>query len=176
MTATATVQEGNGVPTGTWTDITTARFCTTDAYLPAGTYPIPIPTGSDNNSYVKSFRLKFTGIGTQVTNVNIYTDGTNSFGTGISVYIGDQTGQTYKQATGTAGTTGTAMLTLYSGTITSQTDIFTYNSTAQKTVDATVLGSGTQYSKHFMCQMVVANTATAGTLSPETWTWQYDEI
>ena len=175
MAATATVQEANGVPTGTYTDITQARFCTMDSYNPGSANPVPVPAAGTNYSYVKTFRLKLAGIGTQVTNINIYTDGA-AFGTGITTYIGDQTGQTYAQATGTVGTTGTAMLTLYSGNITSKTNIFTYLVGAQKTVDSSVLGTGTQYSKVFMCQMEVGTSATAGTLSASTWTWQYDEI
>jgi hypothetical protein len=174
MAATATVQEGNGAGP-TYTDITTARFATMDSYNPGTSNPIPVPTAGTNYSYVKTFRLKFTGTYTQITNVNIYTDGAG-FGTGLTVNIGDQVGQAYATATGTQGTTGTAMLTLYSGVITSKTDIFTYTSASQKVVDTTTITGNPAYGKVFMCQMEVGTTASAGTLSAETWTWQYDEI
>ena len=174
MAATATVQEANGAGP-TYTDITTARFATMDAYNPGTSNPIPVPAAGTNYSYVKTFRLKFTGTYTQITNVNIYTDG-GGFGTGITTYAGNETGQTYAQATGTQGTTGTAMLTLYSGVITGKTDIFTYTSGSQKAIDATTITGNPAYSKVFMCQMEVGTTASAGTLSAETFTWQYDEI
>lgn len=173
MAATATVEELNGAPTGDPNTVTNVRFCTTDAYNPVATYPIPIPDSGTNYSYWKTLRLKFTGSYTQVTNVLIYSDGTG-FGTGITTNIGDEVGQTYEQATGTPGATGDIMTDHTS--ITGVTDLMTYVSTAAKTVDDTTLSGDPDYAKEIVLQMVVIDTATAGTLAAETITWQYDEI
>ena len=174
MAATAAVEELNGAPTGTPATVTNVRFCTTDDDDPVATYPIPIPDAAQNYSYWKSLRLKFTGTYTQVTNVNIYSDGTG-FGTGITVYIGDETGVTYEQATGTPGTTGDELVATHTG-ITAETDLFSFTSGSQMTVDATTISGDPGYAKEVVLQMKVESTATAGTLAAETITWQYDEI
>jgi len=175
MAATATVEELNGAPTGTPATVTNVRFCTADDDNPGASYPIPIPDSSSVNSYWKTLRLKFSGSYTQVTNVYIYTDGTSGFGTGITTYIGDETGETYEQATGTPGEDGDEMVTSHTG-IDGKTDLFTYTSGSPKEVDTTTISGDPDYAKVIVLQMNVASTATAGTLSAETITWQYDEI
>ena len=81
MAATMSVQELNGAgPTAT--TVTTIRFCTTDAYAPALTYPIPIPTSGFNYSYWKTINLAITNIGTKINNVRFYCDGTIGFAYG----------------------------------------------------------------------------------------------
>ena len=174
MAATVNVQELSGVG-GDAATVTAARMCTTDTNNPVATYPIPIPDAGVNYSYWKTWRLAFTGTFTQVTNVYIYTDGTG-FGTGITTNIGDSTGMTYVQATGTAGTTGLELNnTNYDG-VTDVTDFFSFTSGSQKEVDTTTITTETTFSKVIAVQLAIATSATAGTLAAETVTWQYDEI
>jgi len=172
MSATCNVQEANG--TGTYSTVTAARFCTTDSYNPAATYPIPVPTSGTNLSYWKTWRLAFTGTYTQITNVKIYSDG-GGFGTGITTYIGSETGAAYVAATGTAGTTGVTMVTNYTG-ITATEDLFTYTSGTPKTIDSTTLSGNPSYCNTIVCQMAVTSAATQGDLADETITFTYDEI
>jgi len=175
MTATCDVVECNGASPGTWTVVTSVRFCTADTYNPGLSYPIPIVSGQTKRSYWKSICLSFGGTYTQITNVCIYTDGSD-FGTGITTYIGDETlpANSYQQATGVQGDTGDEMVATHSG-ITSKTAFFTYTSTNKKLVDAGPI-TGTAKSKHVVLQMDVSDTATPGVKGPETITWTYDEI
>lgn len=175
MAATADVQECNGADTGTWTTVTNARFCTKDVYNPGTTFPVPIPSDGPNYSYWKSHCLSFGGSFTQITNIKIYTDGTD-FGTGITTNVGNETiaEGAYVQATGTEGETGTEMVTGHSG-ITGKTGFFTFDVDSKKDVDAGPIEAPGRC-KHIVLQLDVASSATQGVLSPETITWVYDEI
>ena len=176
MAATASVEEANGA-TPTWTTITSARFCSADSYNPGTSYPIRVPSSGTNYSYWKTWRLKFTGTYTQITNVKIYTDGSSGYGTGVTTYIGDETldSSAYEQATGTQGTTGDELVANHSG-ITAKTDFFTYTSSNMKTVDTSTITGDPAYSKLIIVQQAIASTASSGVTSSETFTWQYDEI
>src|SRR2546428_6255428 len=77
------------------------------------TNPVPIPSaGSVNRSFWQNTNLYIltTPAGT-INNVKWYTDGANSFGTGVTC-SGSNTGS-YIQATGTVGTTGNNMAATY---------------------------------------------------------------
>jgi len=174
MAATAAVEEATDAGPA-WNEITTARFNTADEHAPTTTNPIPIPTAGSNYSYWKTWRLKFTGSYTQITNVKIYTDG-GGYGTGITTQVGDEvlTAGQYDQASGTSGTSGD-YITNHTG-ITAATDIFTYTSGSEKTVDTSTISGDPGYSNLIIVQMGVTTTASQGTLSAETFTWIYDEI
>jgi len=162
------------------------RFKTNDNATIDTNDPIPIPVSGTNRSYWKSIYLKITGGSfTQVDNVKFYTDG-GGFGTGITTYVGDElptkssiSNAGYYVATGTAGTTGTEMVAGHP-TITAKTDAFTYTSGSPKTVSISeagnVLNGSGETTNYLVFQVDVGTTASAGDLSDETWTYQYDEI
>lgn len=175
MAATADVQECNGAAAGSWNTVTAAKFCTSDAYDPGTTNPIPIPPSGTKYSYWKSHCLNFTGTFTEITNIKIYTDGVG-FGTGILVNIGDEmiVEASYVQATGTPGDTGDEMVAGHSG-ITGKSDLFGYVVGTPKDVDAGPISSPGRC-KHVVLQMDVDDTASPGEQTPETITFQYDEV
>ena len=162
------------------------RFKTADDATIDNQNPIPIPSGVAINSFWKSIYLKVTaGTFTQIDNVKFYTDG-GGFGTGITTYVGNQlpvknsganTG--YIVATGTAGTSGNAMVASHSG-ISAQTDAFTFTSGSPLSITISEAGSLMnavgETTNYLVTQMNVASTAGPGNLADETWTYQYDEI
>jgi len=165
------------------------RFKTADDATIDTNNPVPIVSATTKYSFWKQIYLKITGgTLTQIDNVKLYTDGTG-FGTGITTYVGDQnpvhnSGATtgYDVATGTTGDTGDRM---DSGAnkhadLTTRTDIFTYTSASPRTITITesgyimnAIGETTDY---VVVQLETADTATAGDLANETWTYRYDEI
>jgi len=175
MAATADVQECNGAAPGSWNTVTAAKFCTADNYNPGTSNPIPIPPSGTKRSYWKSHCLDFGGTFTEITNIKIYTDG-GGFGTGITVNVGNETiaEASYEEATGTPGDTGDEMVANHSG-ITGKTDFFSYVSGSPKDVDAGPISSPGRC-KHVVLQMDVDDTASPGEQTPETVTWQYDEV
>jgi len=185
MTATVTVEEGNG-STPTWTTVTTIRFCSSDTYDPQLNYPILIPTSGSNYSYWKNVRLAWTGDYTQITNIKVYPADTTLDWTGCTLWIGctegtfnaDNVGLTdaqYVQATGTQGTTGDEMVANHTN-VASRDSLFSYSSSSPLTVDTTQYGTGGGHSKHIVLQLEVSSTATSGVKTGETLTFQWDEI
>lgn len=182
----------NGSP-GTSTDVDalgppSIRFKTADNPTIDTVNPVPIPTSGTNYSYVKNCYVKCdVAPDTQIDNFRIYTDG-GGFGTGITVYIGDQfptrnSGSTsgYKVATGTPGTTGTEMTSLYSGVITTKSDLFGFTSGSPfsgPTISesGSIINSANETTNYFVLQANVGTTATPGNKTDETITILYDEI
>jgi hypothetical protein len=148
--------------------------------------PCIIPAAGTNYSFWKTLNVYCsTAPNTQVDNLKIYTAGSD-FGTGFTTSIGDQypnhthaSTSGYKVATGTIGTTGTELLTGYTG-ITSKTGLFTYTSgspvalTISETSNIIVNIGDT--SNYFVIQVALGTTATPGTKAAATITVQYDEI
>lgn len=153
------------------------RFCTSDDYDPGNNYPIPIPGSSYNYSYTKSIAFYVSvAPDTSITGIYVYTDGSLGWGSGITVYIGNQTPSAYVQATGTPGTTGNEMTTFYTG-ITSKSDFFGYTSGSPfgPITQAKTSGTG-RYTYYVVLQAAVGTTATSGAKTPETATWKYNEV
>lgn len=152
------------------------------------TNPIVIPSSGTNYSFTKSSYLYCdTAPSLQINNIQFYTDGTNSLGTGIGMNVGNEmptrnSGSTagYIKATGTVGTTGTLITSFYTG-ITATTDVFTYNSGATKSISISESGSIInaigETTNYVVFQMTVASTASpTSATTNETGTFQYDEI
>ena len=189
MVATVAVFVDTGAgPTGTDTSSLgppNIRFKTADDAVIDANNPIPIPTSGTNRSFWKHIFLKVTGgTFTQIDNVKFFTDGTG-FGTGITVFVGDETptknsGSTagYDQATGTVGTTGNELTT--HAIITAKTNAFTFTSGSPKTITISeagaIINATNETTNYLVAQMDVASTASPGDLADETWTFQYDEI
>lgn len=171
MAATVSVKQATGSgPTNT--TITNLRFKTADDSSGSDTtYPLVKPSSGTNYSYVAWVFLNAdsTPTGT-MNNVKFYTDGTNSYGTGVTVK-GIQTG-TYAQATGTSGTSGDLSSTVY----TSGTDMFTYTSASPLSVTGSLSNPSTgKVANYVAMQMALSTSVSAGTLSAETFTFRWDE-
>ena len=183
------VQEINGVPTGTFTDLTSARYCTNDDSAPGLVNPIPIPVAGFNYSFWKSHVLVMSGTFTQIGNIRWYTDGTIQWSGGTSgvlhvgkTFSGDygaNISSNYTQASGTVGITGWFMISGHS----------LYQLSGMTTVLATSSVVGNPYvidsnsymnegarSKAVVTQMAVDTNAIQGTKPAETITFRYDEI
>lgn len=182
----------NGSP-GTSTDIDALgapnlQFRTDDTSTVDNAKPIVIPTSGTNYSFTKSCYLYCdVAPSVQIDNVQIYTDGSSSLGTGVSVKIGDQlptknsaSSSGYKVALGTVGTTGTIMTTVYTSVITASTNFFSFTSASTKALSISESGSVInaigETTNYFVLQMEVATTASPGNTANETATIQYDEI
>jgi hypothetical protein len=178
MAATATLKELNGVTPTVNTPAGTpqaTRFCTADDYDPGTDHPVPILESGTNYSYWKTWRLDFTGTFTEITNIQLYVEETFDQGTGVSTVIGENTGVTYVEATGTQDEAGTILNnTNYTG-IGAAEDISTYVAATPKTIDTSSISTEGP-SNTWVCQLVVADTATQGAVGAETVTLQYDEI
>jgi hypothetical protein len=149
--------------------------------------PIPIPASGTNYSFWKNCVIKCSvAPNTQVNNLKIYTGGSD-FGTGIITSIGNQfpahthlvtTG--YFVGVGTVGTTGTELITGYTG-ITSKSNLFSYTSGAPLTgpsigeTGGNIVNIG-DTSNYFVIQTAIGTTASPGLQAQQTITLQYDEI
>lgn len=147
-----------------------------DTHTTAGTSnPIVVPTSGTNYSFWVVTRLKATvAPATNLTNIKWYTDGTNSFGTGVTCKMNTATG--YVQATGTAGTTGNLLNTTNYSTLAGATsDSFTFTSGSPKSVTGSQASTG-QFGDYIVYQIEVGTTANPGPTSvQETFSVQYDE-
>jgi hypothetical protein len=144
--------------------------------------PIPVPAAGTERSYWKHIYFKCTGgTFTQIDNIKLYGDG-GDFGTGITLYIGDQnpTNNSGAPESGyeVADTTN-SMVTDHTG-ISARTDVHTYTSGSPRTINisesGSIINASGEMTDYTVWQMEVDNTATAGDLTDEDFTWQYDEI
>lgn len=179
MAATVTIRRWTGT-TGspTKTNITSGntRASTSDNPTPGTANPIPIPAAGTKYSYWVCTRLSAdtTPSGT-IDNIKWYTDGTNSFGTGVECKGNTATG--YVQAVGTTGDTGSVLnVTNYSTLAGATADVFTHSSGSPKTVSGSITNPSTgDFGDLMVYQMEVISTAGPGTTTQETFTWKYDE-
>jgi len=125
--------------------------------------------------------------GHTISNVKLYSDGANSFGTGVDLMVGLQfptktnaSNAGYEVAALAAGSTVTSdELGAGHGGITSSASIFTYTVAAPLSVTigeaGNVINAAGETTNYVLTQMNVANTASVGTTSTETFYWSYDE-
>lgn len=161
----------------TATDITSinTRANAYDTHSTADTTsPVKIPASGSNYSYWVVTRLDCTVAPSgSLSNVQWYTDGTNSLGTGVTMVV--STATTYVQASGTAAETGIVLNTTnYSTLAGAPSNSFAYTSAATLVVSGTTSTTG-QFGDRVVYQVVVASTASPGATAQETITWQYDE-
>lgn len=165
MAATVDIIEKNGAGgTATTKTSSTVRFKNADNATVDSNNPMVIPTGAADYSYEKWLRLKIgaTPPADKINNLKFYTDGSNGFGTGISVY-----------GRAVAAYSTPAEVSTVSGL----TNIFTYTANGALSLSAgDYSGSGTEIGSHVVLTMVVESTATVGALTAETVTFSYDEI
>lgn len=161
----------------TKTDITSinTRLQTDDTHTTAGTTnPVLIPISGTNYSYWVTESLYVSAItGGTVNNIKVFMDGSNGFGTGITMPM-SASATSYTQATGTVGTTGTVLNnTNYPG-VSTLTDAFTYTSASPLSVTGTTTTTG-DVGNLLVYQLAIASTASQGTKTAETLTWRYDD-
>lgn len=126
---------------------------------------LQVPATGTIYSYTKHVRFYFsTAPSVDIQNLRAYTDGANTFGTGVGVQ--------YDIPAGGLGTFPNINTTI------TGTDIFTKTSGAPIDMDAINTGphTATGYKgDHVRMQMTVASTAGPGQLTAETLTFAYDE-
>ena len=187
MVATVVINRLTG-PAGTIveTPITTlnTRANTADAHSTNDTAsPIEIPSAGTNYSYWVNTQLECTvAPDNLIDNLEWFTDGTNSYGTGITLQVAQAARASYTQATGTGGQTGILLDdTNYSGGTLTPATPGADNAFAFVTgTPLAVTGSTTTavaFGNIVVYQVAVGTSATPGTkpASPETITWRYDE-
>jgi len=163
MVATVQIVEKNGAG-GTPTDKTsgTIRFKNTDDATVDTNDPMVIPGSGTDYSFEKWLRLNVTvAPDTNISNLKVYTDGANGFGTGVGMHWKAVTAySTPAEATATTG----------------YTDAFTYTSGSALSLGAGPYTGTGEKGDHLVAIMTVADTATQGSLTAETVTFSYDEI
>lgn len=165
----------SGSPTKT--DITSqnTRCNAADDPSPGSTNPVIIPSVGTNYSYWCVTRLNCSSNASShtINNLKWYTDGSNSFGTGIACNVATAT--TYVQATGTTGTTGDLLdSSNYPTLLTTPVDAFTCTSSNVLPVSGSISSTG-DFGNFVVYQFAISTTASAGASAQETFTWSYDE-
>ena len=166
MAATWNFYRCTGAAPGSDATVSAFNLMTRDDNTATTLYPIKRESGLSKYSFACSF-----GIGASVAPTTAGQQFKlwavdSVYGTGVSVMLGDQKTNTYAQATGTEKDGGDVMTTVYTGVITSMTDISTYTSGSPFTWDdATELNktSGTGRYTYYACMaMKVLDTASTG--------------
>lgn len=165
MAASVVIAERNGSGS-TWTakDSGTVRFKNANNSDVDSNNPMVIPAANSDFSFEKWLQLRITGTrpADNISNIRVYTDGTNNFGTGISVWARSATAFSAPAEV----TTSTGL-----------TNLFTYTAGGALTLDGgPYSGTSTFVGSMLVLTMEVASTATVGALAAETLTWLYDEI
>lgn len=166
---------------GTSTAITNLRFNAEDTNDQDLASPLVIPTSGTVYSYWKQIYLICTvAPDTQVDNVQVYSDGTLGWGTGVSVVVGDET-PLHSSTVTTGYDLANAQETMTNHTdITATTSLFTFTSASTKTVSisetSSIIDAVGETTNYIVLQVELLSTASPGTQATETVTWQYDEI
>ena len=99
-----------------------------------------------------------------INNMKFYTDGTNSFGTGVTMTVKTATSYT------DPSTVGSGQVNPFGH------DAFILTSGAPLNISGSITNPSTgSFGDYTVTQMGVASTATQGTTPSETWTFRYDE-
>lgn len=167
MPATVDIREWNGPsasPTQTVKTNGEVRFKNADNPNVDLNDPIQVPSSGTNWSYKKYLRLYIgtTGPNQQITNIRVYSDGTNNMGTGTQVKA---------KAVSTYSTPDNAAP---DGTF---SDFFSYTSASPLSLgDGPYTGTNVDIGNFLVLQFGVDSTASPGLTPAETVTFAYDEI
>lgn len=185
MAATVQIVRKTGAPGSiTITDITdiNSRANAYDGHSTGDiSNAIQIPAAGTNYSFWATTRLKCTvaPAGT-INNLRWFTDGTGSFGTGVTckaakASTGADAG--YRQATGTVGQTGTQLTQVnHTGLDAAPVDAFTFTAASPLALTGSISNPSTgEFGDHVVYQLEVGTTAGSGATSQETFTFRYDE-
>ena len=168
MAAVIQIHEMSALTTGVDKTNGTVRFKDADDATVDANNPLQVPAADSIYSYTKKIRAYMEAPpDTSVSNLRWYTDGTNSFGTGISVNVknlGNTWGANYKTA------------------MSGGADLFGKTSASPLDGDGTNAGpfdsddDNAYIGDLIELQMAVASTAANGTLTAETLTLAFDEV
>ena len=181
MAATVHIAQYNGV-TAASTQITSASVTVGTSDEATQASAIPVPTSGSNHSYWTTTALVATvAPDNAINNLKWYSDGTNSFGTGVTGIVCTASG--YNQASGAAGSSGSLLNTTnhagLSGCPASATvasNMFLYTSSCLLTVTGSRgATAGSIGDKFVIFQLSVISTAGAGNSVEEVLTFQFDE-
>ena len=165
MAATVQIHEMTAAAAGTDKTSGTIRFKAADDQTVDTNNRLQIPAAGSIYSYTKHARFYFsTAPSVDIQNLRCYTDGSNTFGTGIGVQ--------YNVPASGLGTFPNINTNI------SGADLFAKVSGDPVDLDAINTGphTGTGYKgDHIRMQMSVASTAAPGQLTAETLTFAYDE-
>ena len=165
MAATVKIYELTATTAGTDKTSGTVRFKLADDQTVDQNDPITIPSTGVTRSYHKQLRMYCaTAPDTYLDNFKAYSDGSNGYGTGITV---------------NASNVGVTWVANATTAISNGTDLFLHTSGAPFDMDAVTAASQTTtgyFGDILKLQMEVASTASPGTKSAETLTFSYDEI
>ena len=163
MAATVQIVEKNGAG-GTATDKTSGniRFKNADDATVDTSDPLVVPGSGFDYSYEKWLRLNVTvAPDTQISNIGVYSDGTNGMGTGVEVYAkAVESYATPAEATATDG----------------YTTLFDYVTGSRLSLGAGPITATGEIGNHAVLMCRVADTASSGVTSGETITFGWDEI
>lgn len=176
MTATMEVMRYTGSAGGpTKTDVTGAnsRHVTVDTHYSGGVAS-PVPLSS--NGYWVTYRMEaITTPATSASGLLVWTDGTSQLGTGVTVM--GQSADSYVQATGTAGVSGTQLTTgNHAGLTGNPVDVFTLTSGTPMSLTGSISNPSTgAWGQFFVYQVALPSTLPTGSPSAETLTYFWDE-
>jgi hypothetical protein len=140
-----------------------------------------IPSGATIYSYAKFLFFKCTANADThtINNLKLYSDGTNSLGTGIDVKVGLQFPTKNSGATTGYEVSNNANEMVSETALTTSATIFGYNSGAGLSLSisesGSVINAANETSNYFVMQCEYANTASPGATVNETATVSYDE-
>jgi len=165
MAATVQIHEMSAAAAGVDKTSGTIRFKAANDATVDTNDRLQIPGAGSIYSYTKHARFYFsTGPSVDIQNLRCYTDGSNTFGTGVTVG--------YDIPAAGLGTFPNINTNI------AGTDLFTKTSGSPVDLDAINTGphTGTGYKgDHIRMQMAVSSAAAPGQLTPETMTFAYDE-
>lgn len=177
----------------TLNDITAANTTlnAADVASDGTSHPIQIPASGTNYSYWAAVCLVCSAAPPNaINNIYVYSDGTNSLGTGVGCNVSTVAGTNgsistnYTQATGTVGVTGNEMGANYGHSISTPTNFFSYTSSSPLAlpgtfttgVDTAANSAAGRFADWLIEQLTVGTTASAGTTPTETVTFVWDEF
>ncbi len=109
-----------------------------------------------------------------ITNIKFYSDGSNTFGTGVTAII--SMASTYASALGAAGSSGSVLNTTNHASLTgAPSDFFMYTSSCKMSVAGSIAATTGSFGNRVVYQLSVINTAVAGNTGAETCTFEFDE-
>ena len=168
MAAAIQIHEMSALATGINKTSGTVRFKAADDATVDANDPLVIPPSGSDYSFTKQLRAYMESPpDTQISNLRWYTDGANGFGSGITVQ---------------AKNVGTTYDANYDTQMSGGADLFGYTSASPLDGDGTDTGpfvpadDDSYIGDLIMLQMIIASTASPGTLTAETLTLAYDEI
>ena len=178
MAATVVINEWNGNSTKTDKTGSTVRFKTADNATVDTNNPITIPTSGQTHSFEKWLRLAITGTqpSQRLNNLKFYTDGSNGFGAGVTMYTEVNPTGSFRSAA--QAVSSNAVPLGGSGSIT-MTNAFAYTAAGAVSLSSaaeTFSASSTDIGRFAVLVMTISAAASQGTLTAETGTFSYDEV